>query len=856
MPKSPKRKSYHYTPLIGLRPHSIVDVYGIVIFYKLPVKTKGTDYMKIITIVDKSLITRGQKLKCLIFERDERFLPEVKIGSIVRFHRLRINKHNGELQGVTGRGFSWLVGDYHNEGPANLVSSHDNYTFTSFDKKKIQELRDLALEEGISFQNKLKSLDQLQEGIYFDFLCQVVAVGPVDENTCVLVQAWDGTLPTNPISSVKKSKMNLLTDPRLNKISKKWLVDILAYKDHYDSASALKPGMFIKFCNLHCPKTNNEVVSCDASKSEELELVLYGGNSYGRGIKILDDSDKDVQRMNERLANLYSPVKAVTPERRTSPRKSVTKSTTTKTTDTAARKRRSSTTTNKPSTSTSTSTSEVPEESASDPATAKKTSEGVVDAQTSPVVERKSIGSTTIVTRNRRSTATNNGTSSSTPDAIIDNIRTKVGTLDIDAGPVMKRKSVRSSTIVTRTRVPAATNIQPPSSTSDDFTVSTSLSTPWNTSQDIKTEVGAVDKEPGPVVKNKSVIYTSTAANNRPSTSAAKILILSASDLAAGKISDDIRQNIRILDARSSPMVGQKSIESTTTATDHGPSTSSSEVPVVSASNLATQRTSGDGKPNIRVVDTRSYFMVGRKSNEPATTVTHNTPTTSSPENVKTQELTPLKTPDEGVFDVAPGSSGEYKSVRSFATATLHRNHFTDLTEVMTTKAPMKFRILARIIDYSPKLTSVTEFLSLYCPKCKYLSPLKSFPMEERMFVTHNSVQYYQCPQCNKEPTNVTRPLDYIFLLKFLLSDGIRYIICNLWKEEAVKFFCSLTPLEFINKPGVVKKVQSLLDKIHPGNIQQHQEYPLLDCCIKSYHGQGQSNPVCYQMFDTIIVER
>ncbi|XP_036369040.1 protection of telomeres protein 1-like [Octopus sinensis] len=118
----------------------LVDVYGIVKFHKLPFKTKGTDYLLIVTIVDESLIQADEKLKCLLFAHEEENLPQVKIGSIIRFHRLQVNLHNGELQGTSGKGFSWLVIDSRRDGCLIPKASSLNYTFTNVDRKMVRTL--------------------------------------------------------------------------------------------------------------------------------------------------------------------------------------------------------------------------------------------------------------------------------------------------------------------------------------------------------------------------------------------------------------------------------------------------------------------------------------------------------------------------------------------------------------------------------------------------------------------------------------------------------------------------------------------------------------------------------------------
>lgn len=65
----------------------------------------------------------------------------------------------------------------------------------------------------------------------------------------------------------------------------------------------LQPGMFIKFFNLHCPKHKIPDLVC-VSSHDELELVLHQGSSYGRGMKILSETDPEIDNLKKRLEDL------------------------------------------------------------------------------------------------------------------------------------------------------------------------------------------------------------------------------------------------------------------------------------------------------------------------------------------------------------------------------------------------------------------------------------------------------------------------------------------------------------------------------------------------------------------------
>ncbi|XP_067171614.1 protection of telomeres protein 1 isoform X3 [Apteryx mantelli] len=78
---------YVYTPLNHLKDGTVVNLYGIVKFFKPPYVSKGTDYCSVVTLVDPS----NAKLTCTLFSGNLDSLPKIyKIGDIVRFHRIKV----------------------------------------------------------------------------------------------------------------------------------------------------------------------------------------------------------------------------------------------------------------------------------------------------------------------------------------------------------------------------------------------------------------------------------------------------------------------------------------------------------------------------------------------------------------------------------------------------------------------------------------------------------------------------------------------------------------------------------------------------------------------------------------------
>ncbi|XP_066218685.1 protection of telomeres protein 1 isoform X2 [Saccopteryx leptura] len=78
---------YTYTRLDELKGGMIVNVYGVVKFFKPPYLSRGTDYCSVVTLVDQTNV----KLTCLLFSGNYESLPIIyKSGDIVRFHRLKV----------------------------------------------------------------------------------------------------------------------------------------------------------------------------------------------------------------------------------------------------------------------------------------------------------------------------------------------------------------------------------------------------------------------------------------------------------------------------------------------------------------------------------------------------------------------------------------------------------------------------------------------------------------------------------------------------------------------------------------------------------------------------------------------
>lgn len=285
---------YVYTPLNQLRSGMIVNVYGVVKFFKPPYLSKGTDYCSVITIVDQTNV----KLTCLLFSGNYESLPVVyKTGDIVRFHRLKIQVYKNESQGITSSGFASLTFEGTLGAPVIPRTSNKCFNFTSEDHKMVEALR-LWASTHISPSSTLVKLCDVQPMQYFDLTCQLLGKAEVD-GASFLLKVWDGT--RTPFPSWRVLIQDLTLDGDLSHIHRlqNLTVDIVVYDNHVQTAKSLKVGSFLRIYSLHTKLQS--VNSENQATLLALEFHLHGGTSYGRGIRVLPENNSDVDQLKKVL---------------------------------------------------------------------------------------------------------------------------------------------------------------------------------------------------------------------------------------------------------------------------------------------------------------------------------------------------------------------------------------------------------------------------------------------------------------------------------------------------------------------------------------------------------------------------
>ncbi|XP_017673672.1 PREDICTED: protection of telomeres protein 1 isoform X2 [Lepidothrix coronata] len=285
---------YVYTPLNQLKDGTIVNLYGVVKFFKPPYVSKGTDYCSVVTLVDPSNV----KLTCTLFNGNPDSLPKIyKVGDIVRFHRIKIREYNGQMQGITSGGFASLTFDGTVGAPVVPRTSSKVYTFMDEEHKTIEELRVWAA-SNISISGPAAKLSSVQPMLFFDLTCQLVGKAKVDGSS-FLLKVWDGTKCPYPTWRVPVEAKDLEGERVLLHQLRNLMVDILVYDNHVQLAKSLKIGSFLRIYSIHAKQA-----SADNENVSHIEFHLHGGTCYGRGIGVLPENNSDVKELKTFLESV------------------------------------------------------------------------------------------------------------------------------------------------------------------------------------------------------------------------------------------------------------------------------------------------------------------------------------------------------------------------------------------------------------------------------------------------------------------------------------------------------------------------------------------------------------------------
>ncbi|KAM5172961.1 protection of telomeres protein 1 isoform 2-T2 [Mantella aurantiaca] len=287
-------QKYVYTGLDQLKEGSIINLYGVVKFFKPPYRCKGTDYSSTVTIMDQS----NAKLTCTFFSGNKETLPKIySVGDIVRFHRIKVTQFNNEFVGVSSNGFSALV--FEGTAGASLLprTSSKTHSFTDKDHKIIESLRVWQMGQQTFSKSRLK-LSDAKPDQYFNLICQLVGKAEMDKAS-YLLKVWDGSKCALPIWKAYVEEAALEGDSDFISHRQHLTVDVLVYDNHVEAAKSLKVGSYIVIQNLHAKMHNSS--NENQAQNSYLEFHLHGGTLYGRGITILPEDDITVKELQKVL---------------------------------------------------------------------------------------------------------------------------------------------------------------------------------------------------------------------------------------------------------------------------------------------------------------------------------------------------------------------------------------------------------------------------------------------------------------------------------------------------------------------------------------------------------------------------
>ncbi|XP_070687134.1 protection of telomeres protein 1 [Pempheris klunzingeri] len=291
--KAPK---YTYVQLGDLKAGSVVNVYGVVVFFKQPFKSRGTDFCSSLKITDQS----DQKIGCTIFCEKLDDHPKIfQIGDIVRMHRVKARFFNDSITLVNTFGFSVVTFDGTVGGAMEPRTSSRSFSFTQEDRRTVEELRSWTASQALLTQVPTIPLSAVQPKAYFDLTCQLLAKASID-TTCTLLRVWDGTRSPHTLLRVIVEP-NATEGPSSFSAEKESLIaNVLVYDNHVEFAKQLKPGSFLRIYNLRAIPGSSKVPGITSSQSEQVDHLafhLHGGTAYGRGIRVLPENSPDVQEL-------------------------------------------------------------------------------------------------------------------------------------------------------------------------------------------------------------------------------------------------------------------------------------------------------------------------------------------------------------------------------------------------------------------------------------------------------------------------------------------------------------------------------------------------------------------------------
>ncbi|XP_073724895.1 protection of telomeres protein 1 [Misgurnus anguillicaudatus] len=296
-PSVSSEPKYTYPPLNTLKHKTLVSVYGVVTFFKLPYRTKGSDYCSMLKITDQSDV----KVSCTIFTKNLEDHPVIlKNGDIIRLHRFKSEMFNNSMTLVNSSGWSALTFDGIIDSPMVPRSTSKSFHFVDSDKRTVQELRQWATKRLLVSGNPTLPLSAVKPSMFFDLTCQLLAKAVMDSH-CILLKVWDGTKCDYPLLKVAVPPDAIEGESTGAKDRMNLIANVLVYDNHFEVAQSLKPGTFLRIYNLRA--LSQRASNQPSDQSEQLAFHLHGGTVYGRGLRSIPADSAELQSLKSLLEN-------------------------------------------------------------------------------------------------------------------------------------------------------------------------------------------------------------------------------------------------------------------------------------------------------------------------------------------------------------------------------------------------------------------------------------------------------------------------------------------------------------------------------------------------------------------------
>nr|XP_061812974.1 protection of telomeres protein 1-like [Nerophis lumbriciformis] len=304
---------YKYVKLSDLNAGAVVNVYGVVVFFKQPYKSRGTDFCSSLKITDQS----EQKITCTIFCSKPESHPQIfQIGDIVRLHRVKIQPYKDSVTLMNSFGFSALAFSGKVDADTEPRTSSKTFHFTEEDRRTVTELRSWAADQNLMSEDLNVRLSGAQPKTYFNLTCQLLAKAPV-HSTCTLLRVWDGTRCPYALLKVTVNANIIEGTTSFSEEREKLIANVLVFDNHVQCTKNLKPGDFLRIFNLRAIPGSIRLPGVRSSQVEEinhLSFHLHGGTAYGRGIRILPDNCTDVQELKRIMKVFHENMELNQPE--------------------------------------------------------------------------------------------------------------------------------------------------------------------------------------------------------------------------------------------------------------------------------------------------------------------------------------------------------------------------------------------------------------------------------------------------------------------------------------------------------------------------------------------------------------